>query len=172
MMPEKNSFILATPRLLLRELTPADATSFFELNNDPEVIKFTGDPPFSSRESARIFLENYDQYACYGYGRWAVILKETGEFLGWCGLKFSPEMGETDIGFRFFRKHWGKGFATEAAAACLDFGFEKLGLEKIVGRAMKENLASVRVLEKIGMQFDGEMIFERHPGVLYSKVKS
>lgn len=159
--------ILETSRCYLRELTVDDAADFFLLNEDEEVIKYTGDKAFRNLEEAQNFLKNYSQYQHYGYGRWAVIDKANGEFLGWCGLKYSPELNETDIGFRFFKKYWNQGYATETAKACLDYGFEKLQLPKIVGRAMEANLASVKVLEKIGMKFSGKSQFELHEGVVY-----
>jgi len=163
-MKDSEIIIIETKQLKLRELTPHDATYFFQLNNDPEVIKYTGDPPFPSVEAACEFLENYDQYAKNGCGRWAVISKETDEFLGWCGLKYVPSISETDLGFRFFRHHWGKGYATEAAIACVNFGFKNLGLDLIVGRTMMANKASIRVLEKAGFHFVEEREFEEHPG--------
>lgn len=157
--------ILQTPRLILRELTLADATDFFELNLNPNVIKYTGDKSFHSVQEAENFLINYKDYERNGYGRWAVILKESGEFLGWCGLK--SDGSETDIGFRFFEQHWNKGYATESATACIDYGFNQLGLNEIVGRARKENIASTKVLEKIGLKFEKELEFGLHTGVLY-----
>jgi ribosomal-protein-alanine N-acetyltransferase len=159
--------ILQTNRLYLRELTVDDAENFYLLNSDADVIKYTGDKPFESIEKARQFLENYKPYQEFGYGRWAVIDKTNEAFLGWCGLKFSSELQETDIGFRFFKKYWNQGFATESAKACIHFGFENLNLTKIVGRAMQENTASVKVLEKTGMQFVDIIDFEKHTGVLY-----
>lgn len=162
--------ILQTPRLILREFHLKDAENFYALNLNPNVVKYTGDPPFQSISEAEEFLKNYNPYAAYGYGRWAVIEKETGKFIGWCGLKFDGK--ETDIGFRFFEEHWGKGFATESAKACLAFGFTKLKLEEIIGRAMHENLASIKVLEKIGMKFESEMECALHPGVLYRITKT
>lgn len=161
--------ILETSRLILRELIPDDAKNFYLLNLDPEVIKYTGDPPFESIESARSFLENYNQYELNGYGRWACLLKENMEWVGWCGLKFEQESGETDIGYRFFRKHWGKGYGTESAKACLNYGFEKLGLNKIVGRAMKKNIGSIRIFEKLEMTFSKDIFFEEEPAVEYVK---
>lgn len=160
-------FLMETPRLKLRELVAGDAPDFFGLNNDPEVIRYTGDPPFENVAAARLFLENYDQYEKYGCGRWAVLEKKSGEFLGWCGLKRLPETNDTDLGFRFFRKHWNRGYATEAAQACIEFGFKKLKLKKIVGRAMAANKGSIRVLEKVGFNFLEEIEFEKHPGLLF-----
>lgn len=159
--------ILQTTRLTLRELTAADAENFYTLNADPEVIRYTGDGAFESVAAAKEFLENYSHYKEYGFGRWAVIRKEDGAFLGWCGLKYSPESDEHDIGFRFFREYWGQGYATEAAQACLDYGFGTLGLTTILGRAMKANAASVKVLEKIGMAYWKEMDFHGDAGVIY-----
>jgi RimJ/RimL family protein N-acetyltransferase len=164
--------IIETNRLYLRELSVADDENFYLLNADEDVIKYTGDKAFESINEAKSFLENYNPYQEYGYGRWAVIAKSNEEFLGWCGLKYSPEIDEVDIGFRFFKKHWNKGLATESAKACLDYGFEKLSLKTIVGRAMEANVASIKVLEKLGMTFVGKFEFHLHDGVLYQIKKS
>ncbi|MGC4039636.1 MAG: GNAT family N-acetyltransferase [Flavobacterium sp.] len=161
--------ILETHRCYLRELSVDDAQSFHDLNIDPEVVKYTGDKAFETVSEAKSFLQNYNQYELYGYGRWAVIDKESGDFIGWCGLKYSPDLNEVDLGFRFFRKYWNMGYATETAQACLEYGFNKLNLGKIVGRAMEANIGSVKVLEKIGMEFAGKFEFDLHPGVLYQK---
>ncbi|MCC6412920.1 MAG: GNAT family N-acetyltransferase [Saprospiraceae bacterium] len=159
--------ILETPRLYLREMTPADAENAYLLNLDPEVVQYTGDEPFESVEEARKFLEKYDHYRKYGFGRWAVILKETGEYLGWCGLKYIAEDDEFDIGFRFFKKHWNKGYATEAAKPCLELGFKKFNMPFIVGRAMKANVGSIRVLEKCGLTYWKAFDFDGEEGVVY-----
>lgn len=159
--------VATTDRLVLREFEESDALSFFELNNDPEVLKYTGDQAFQSIEEARQFVINYDHYKKYGFGRWAVILKESNEFIGWCGIKYSSENNYHDLGYRFFRKHWNKGYATEAALASLNVGFNNLQLDSIHGRAMKENLGSIKVLGKIGMHFLREVNFHEHTGVLY-----
>ncbi len=154
-------FLFETPRLLLRPFLPEDAPGLLELNNDPEVQRFTGDPPFPSLEAARRFVLEYPEYRRTGYGRWAVLQKTDGAFLGWCGLKLNEEE-EVDLGFRFLRRYRGRGYATEAAAACLDYGFRTLNLPEIVGRAMTENVASIRVLEKIGLQFRKEVFVPAH----------
>ena len=145
----------------------SDAESMYALNLDPEVLKYTGDEPFNSIEEARDFIENYKQYQFYGFGRWSVFIKERNEYIGWCGLKYTEDKNEYDIGFRFLKEHWNKGFATETAAACLNFGFENLQIDRIVGRAMSVNFASIKVLEKIGMQFNREFDFDGEPGVIY-----
>lgn len=160
--------VLETERTYLREMTPDDAQNAYELNSDPLVIQYTGDVSFESVDEARAFLSKYDHYKKYGFGRWAVISKETNEYLGWCGLKYSADEDEFDIGFRFHQRFWNKGFASETARACIQLGFEKLNMETIVGRAMKENLASIRVLEKCGLTLQSDYQFDDEEGVIYS----
>lgn len=165
--------ILETPRLFLRELDPNDAEQFYQLNLNPNVIKYTGNTAFANVGKAVSFLENYQDYKQNGYGRWAVIDKSNNEFLGWCGLKYDKDLDETDIGFRFFEQQWNKGYATESAKACLEYGLDVLDLQAIVGRAMQENKASVKVLEKIGLAFEKTFDFDpNHKGVIYKINKS
>ena len=85
-------------------------------------------------------------------GRWTIELKTTGKVLGWCGLK-RHEKGDVDLGFRIFRKHWNKGFATEAAKANIEYRFRTLKLNSIIANHQEGNLASKRVLEKLGFKF-------------------
>ncbi len=163
--------ILETLRLHLRRFEKSDAESLFLLNLDPEVIQYTGDISFENTLDAQIFLANYDHYDKFDFGRWAVIEKSSNEFIGWCGLKYTPDCDEHDIGFRLFRKYWNQGFATEAAEACIKLGFEKYQLQTIVGRARKENISSIRVLEKIGLTYIGDFDFNGNDGLLYIKNK-
>ena len=142
---------LQTTRFILREFQPEDAEYLFQMNEDWDCIKYTGDVAFKNLEAAENFIKNYDHYQKYGFGRWTVLDKVSGEFLGWCGLKYDEELHEYDLGFRFLKKHWGKGFATEASVFCLKLGFEKFKIPEIVGRVMPENLVSIKVLEKSGM---------------------
>lgn len=161
------SKILETSRFYLREIKPDDAENAYLLNLDPEVIQYTGDEPFDSVQEAKNFLEKYDHYKKYGYGRWAVILKEDESFLGWCGLKYDLELNEHDIGYRFFKKYWGRGYATESAKACIRLGFEHFDMPFIVGRAMKANIASIAVLKKIGLEYWKEEGCGGQAGVIY-----
>ena len=146
------NLIITTSRLELREFSAEEAQLMYELNSDSEVMKYTGDNAFASVDEALKLIVNYEQYDKFGFGRWSVYLRDGGEFIGWCGLK-QHEDGMVDLGYRFFRKFWGKGFATEAARACIDYGFLELKIDEIVGRTAKANLASIRVLEKIGMTY-------------------
>ena len=163
--------IIETKRLWLREFNQEDAESFYLLNLDPEVIQFTGDESFKNIEEAEKFLLNYDHYNKYGFGRWAVMSKTDNSFLGWCGLKYIEDIDEHDIGFRFFKKYWGYGYATESAKACLELGFNTFNIPVIIGRALKENTASIHVLQKIGLTFYKEDELDGKPGVIYRKFR-
>jgi [ribosomal protein S5]-alanine N-acetyltransferase len=99
-----------------------------------------------------------------------VLLKQDLAFIGWCGLKYRAELREIDLGYRFIKKYWGKGYATEAAFACMRYGFEKLGLQRIVGRALPPNATSVKGLEKCGMIFIGEEMEDGHMAKTYELV--
>jgi len=139
--------------LLLREFTEDDAEALFRLNSDPNVMRYTGDSPFSGTAAARDFIRAYDHYERHGFGRWAVTLKADGSFMGFCGLRMHPELGEVDLAYRIARRYWDSGYATEAARGALNAGFERFGLDTITGWAMRENLPSITVLQKLGMQF-------------------
>jgi [ribosomal protein S5]-alanine N-acetyltransferase len=164
--------MLTTARLFLRPLSTDDAQSFYDLNDDPEVMQYTGDKAFESVEAAYQFLAQYDQYKKYRVGRFAVIRRDDDTFLGWCGLRYDAQNDEYDMGFRFFKRFWGQGYASEAAKACLTYGFDELSLPYIVGRAMKENLASIRVLEKIGLVYERDAVCGEAAGVRYVIMRS
>lgn len=146
--------VIETDRLLLRNFTEDDARLLYELNLDPEVIRYTHDPLTDVEHARKVLAEVIlPQYMSYGHGRWAVQLKSNPEFIGWCGLKYLSETNEVDLGYRFMKKFWGKGYATEAALACIEYGFNRLNLQWIVGRALPANLASIKVLEKCGLKY-------------------
>lgn len=157
-----------TDRTYLRETTIKDAESFYNLNSDPEVIKYTGDATFTSLAEARDFYGSYDHFNKYNRGRWAVIHKDTNEIMGWCGLKHHESTMNTDIGFRFFKKHWNKGYATETSHLCMHYAFRRLALEEVIARAAKKNVASLKVISKLGMTYQND--FEDHGNLaeLYS----
>lgn len=153
--------------MILREFSAEDAPHFYRLNGNPNVVRFTGDAAIANEADAEIFLRNYGDYRENGFGRWAVIRKSDSKFLGWCGLKKHRQTDEVDIGFRFFEEFWNAGYATESASACLGYAFSALDLDSVIGRVMRENAASVRVLEKIGLRLEKAIDFEEHPGFLY-----
>jgi len=146
---------IETERLILREYTEDDAPAFFALNSDPEVMRYVPDELMVSIEQAREVLRSHPitDYNERGFGRFACVLKATGEHIGFSGLKYLKEIEAVDLGFRFVPSQWGKGLATEAAVASIRYGFDELKLARIVGFAELENRGSIRVLEKTGMRF-------------------
>lgn len=147
--------LFSSQQLIFRPFTESDAALVYALNKDPEVTRYLHELPITDEKAAWELITQriLPQYKTYGYGRWAVLLKENHAFLGWCGLKYRPERKETDLGYRFLRSCWGKCYASEAAAACIRYGFAQYQLPLITARAHIENLASQRVIEKCGMQF-------------------
>ena len=149
---------IETERLILRELLPSDDLGMFELDSNPEVHKYLGNKPVKSIEESRVYIENIrQQYQTNGIGRWAVILKETNEFIGWSGLKLYTDSINNyqnfyEIGYRFIQKHWGKGYASESALAFMNFGFNEMKIDTIYAYADSGNFNSRKVLEKLGMQ--------------------
>ncbi len=154
--------ILETPRLLLRRMTLEDAPLLLELNSKPEVLRYIHEPMLVDEDHARQVITDIilPQYTLYNRGRWAVHLKADGRFAGWCGLKWHPAEGITDLGYRLLPVFWGKGYASEAALHTLNYGFDTLAIDKITGRAHAENLASVAILQKIGMRYAGNEVVD------------
>ena len=154
--------ILETERVYLRPFTEADAPLIYHLNTQPGVLQYVPEPILTSVDHAREVIINIilPQYK-NRLGRWAVHLKENNEFIGWCGLKLVE--GEIDLGYRFLPAVWGKGYATEAAKATLEYGHTVLQIKKIIAHAHVDNIASQKVLEKTGMQFVGEGMDEGVP---------
>lgn len=128
------------------------------MNNDPEVLQFTGDNPFASVREAESFILNYSHYKESGYGRWSIYRLEDNQYLGFAGLRYNQDSGETDIGYRIMRQHWGKGIATQATRLSLKVGFNQYNLDSIIGRAMENNPASYHILEKLGFEKESNFI--------------
>jgi len=147
--------IIETDRLILRKFTIEDYEGVYEFGSNLEVQKYTGDKIIESKEEAKSLIKNvwYEDYKKYGYGRWATIYKPENKLIGFAGLKYLPELDETDIGFRFLPPYWGKGLATESSIEIIKYGFEKLNLNRIIGIAMPENIGSCKVLTKLGLEF-------------------
>jgi ribosomal-protein-alanine N-acetyltransferase len=160
---------IETERLLLRELEETDDQGIFELDSDPAVHLFLGNKPIQSIDEARTSIKLIrDQYIQNGIGRWAVIERKNNELVGWGGLKLikvatNKHINYYDLGYRLMKKHWGKGFASEVAAACLEYGFKTMKLEKIYAIANENNIASRKVLEKSGLRYVEPFMYEGEP---------
>ena len=160
--------ILETDRLILREFVLEDVDDFFRLVSDPNVTRHIGDACKSVEEARKGLVERtFRDYEKFGYGRWAVVCKSTGKVVGAAGLKFLDDIGEVDLGYRFFKEHWGKGLATEASRAVVAYGVDALRIQRIVGIADIENQASIRVLEKVGFRFDKFTTYQDHEVAWY-----
>ena len=156
--------IFETDRLLLRKYVEEDAGAFFELNSDPEVLRFVPDQQLLDVEQARQILIDHPMadYRKHGFGRGACILKSTGQQIGFAGLKHLEELGEVDVAYRLLPAYWGQGLATEVALASVRYGFATLGLKRIIALVMPENVASVRVLEKAGLRYTADAFLLGH----------
>ncbi|MDT0554575.1 GNAT family N-acetyltransferase [Patiriisocius hiemis] len=147
--------LIETERLLLQKISLDDKEEMLRLHSNPEVQMYTGEPPVASIEEMEAAIHaRIKDYKKYGYGRWATFIKNEMQFIGWAGLAYLPEFDEIDLGYRFLPEYWGMGFATEVSRAILKYGFDTLKLKRIIAIAMKENVASIRVMEKVGMEFD------------------
>ncbi|RXK59848.1 N-acetyltransferase [Lacibacter luteus] len=147
--------IFETARLYFRQFTSEDAPLIFALNQHAAVVKYVHELPLLTVADAERVLQNsiLPQYSKYDLGRYAVYTKHSNAFIGWCGLKYRQEIDEVDLGYRFIPSSWGKGYGTEAAANTLHYGFQTKKLNRITGRAHIENIASLTILRKIGMQY-------------------
>lgn len=149
-----------TARLYLRAPIVEDAPALFAMNTDPEVMRYTGEPMPASVEDMRRMIETYPDFDRTGFGRWTCVDRETDQVIGFAGLKHLEDVGAVDLGYRLIRSRWGRGLATEAARACLRFGFDVIGLEYVIGLVLPGNSASIRVLEKVGMVLEGPFDYE------------
>jgi [ribosomal protein S5]-alanine N-acetyltransferase len=159
-----------TDRLIIRPAKLEDAPLLFDLNSDPEVVRYTGDGSFKTMMEAQEIIRDrmIAQFEKYKMSRFMVFLKD-GTYLGWCGLKYFPETNEVDLGYRFYKKSWGKGYATESSKEMLRYGFETLNLKRIIAKAMPANVNSIKVMQKLGMTFRGYVHdpTDPHPFVLF-----
>jgi len=148
---------IETVRLHLRKFAPDDLDDFARLLADPSVMRYLGieaGRPLSRAESESILNITIDAWAKYGYGRWAVVLRATGQLIGLCGFR---AYGETpELMYLLAPAYWGQGYAYEAAHASLRYGFETLQSERIVAFTRPENAPSQRVLHKLGMRLEEE----------------
>ncbi len=147
--------VLETHRMILRQLETSDVDALMGIFSDPEAMRYY--PATKSRREAEEWVRRFrGSYRERGFGLWAAILKDSGEFAGQCGLVAQEvdEKDEVEIGYLFLRRFWGRGLATEAAQACRDYGFGTLGCDRLVSLIDPANLASRRVAEKVGMKLE------------------
>jgi [ribosomal protein S5]-alanine N-acetyltransferase len=163
------SLILETNRLLLRKIEPTDAPALFELDSNPNVMRYLGGKTIQSINQIHTMIEYiHQQYSQNGIGRYAVILKETNELVGWSGIKYVTEPENNfvnfyDLGYRFIERYWGKGYGYEAAKPWIDFAFNKMNIEKLNADAHINNAGSNRILQNLGFQLINQYEWEGYP---------
>ena len=156
-----------TARLHLRQFTPGDLDELFPIFSDPEVVKYmkTVDP-VSREETERALLSIIKHWEKHGFGRWAVIHKETKRLIGYGGLR--NLYGMPELVYLLAKRFWNMGLATELATACLKWGFEKRPFERIAAITRPEHAASRRVMEKIGMSYEKDITYQGVEVVQYT----
>ena len=158
--------ILETERLVLRQLTPADAPFILELLNDPLFHRFVGDKGIRTVEGARDYIISgpIASYAQHGFGLFHVAHKQTGVPIGMCGLLKRPVLEDVDVGFAYLPQFSGQGYSTEAALAIMQYGYTVIGLKRIVAITAPDNAASQNVLRKIGLRHTQTIQLPAYPG--------
>lgn len=159
--------LLLTPRLLLRPFGAGDAVLVHQVYSDPEVMRYVATGPMADIAVTERLLADYTAHQVrHGYSFWAVIERESGTLIGDAGLYRTPA-GEVELGYTLGAAWWGRGYATEAAGRWLEFAFGELELTEVVALAEPANTGSLHVLEKLGMQRDGERIAFGRPHAVF-----
>jgi RimJ/RimL family protein N-acetyltransferase len=163
--------IFQTERLIFRYLVPADLDSLYALYSDPEVRRYFPEGTLTyeeTREELEWFLNGHPRHP--ELGLWATVEKATGRMIGRCGLLPWTIDGqvEVEVAYLLARDAWGRGLGTEAARGVMEYGMKTLGLKRLVCLIDRDNRASIRVAEKIGMRFETEGCDEKGPFLLYA----
>ena len=167
---EASTLVLETERLVLRHLSHDDLDALAAIQADPEVMRYFPSGPRSREEALRELERCIALQEQHGFSLWAAIEKARGRLIGRCGLLPQAIQGrdEVEIAYLIDREYWGRGFATEAALATRDHGFGRLGRDRLVSIIHRDNLASRRVAEKVGLEPERMIQFMRHRCWLYS----
>ena len=164
--------ILETPRLLLRKFTAQDADALEVFLGDPGVMEYY--PAALDRKGVQDWIErNLGRYARDGHGLWAMVVKDSHELIGDCGCTLQEVEGryEVEVGYHVRRDLWGRGYATEAARACIEYGFRELGAQRVISMIRPENVRSIRVAEKNGMQREKIVFWRGYDHCIYAVTK-
>ncbi|WP_397364338.1 GNAT family N-acetyltransferase [Olleya sp. R77988] len=158
---------IETERLILRELRSTDLKGMFELDSNPKVHRYLGNKPIKTIDEAKKIIDNVkQQYVDRGIGRFAVVEKTSGDFIGWSGIRLNTEYNMNgftkyyDIGYRLIERFWNKGYATESGKAAVDYAFNVMKLPEIYGTTEIGNEASHNALLKIGLTYEEDFYFE------------
>jgi [ribosomal protein S5]-alanine N-acetyltransferase len=169
-MTQSLKAVIETERLALRAITHDDFADLFSIWSDPEAMRMF--PRTLDEAATREWIDrNLRRYEKYGHGLWAVILKDGRQFVGDCGLVIQrvDEVEELEVGYHFNPKFWGRGYATEAARACMDYARDRLGRRRIISMIRPENLPSRRVAERNGLRIEREVFWRGYQHYVYAK---
>ena len=173
-MPYGKCQIIETKRLILRKVEHSDAEAFFELFNEPEVMKYFNNTPDAIEEAHERIQRDINHYTEYGFGFWTTVLKEARKVIGQCGLlaQIVDEVNETEIGYTLARKYRGQGLATEAAKAIKNYGFNKLKFNRLISIIHPQNIASQKVALGPGLAFEKTTTWMNKQVKIYSVQKT
>ncbi|MGC2743585.1 MAG: GNAT family N-acetyltransferase [Candidatus Angelobacter sp.] len=162
--------MLETARLRLREFVPQDADALLAVLGDPVAMQFYP-AAFDRKGVAEWIAKNVGRYQRDGHGLWAMVLKKSGELLGDCGCTLQEVEGrnEIEVGYHLRRDLWGNGYATEAALACMEHAFTKIGVDRVISLIRPENIQSIRVAEKNGMACEKVIFWRGYDHCIYAK---
>ncbi len=148
--------IIETDRLNLRLLTDNDAEFILDLLNQPSRLEFIGDRGVGNLDDARAYIHSgpLAMIEQHGFGLYLVEIKSSKHAIGLCGLLKRETLEDVDMGFAFHPRYWGRGYAREAAKACLDYARDHIGLERIVAITLPTNRSSIKLLDSLGMQYE------------------
>lgn len=168
---------METRRLRLRHFTPKDVDELFRIYSDPELFKYmmneVSQDKFVLWEQTRTIVDTLiENWQKHRFGVWAVVYKKNQKLIGHCGFKFLENTRDVQIGYLLLKSYWGKGLATEAASVALKYGFENTDLERVVAIAKHDNIASRRVMEKLGMKYEKDAYYYNNHVAYYSITRS
>ncbi len=164
--------ILETERLYLRPLNKDDLDALAKMYADIEVMRFIGDGRTFNRAQAEKSIDRWVEYEEQnGYSNWAVVRKEDNVYIGNCGFSRLPDNSDTEISYLLDEPYWGNGYASEISKATLDYGFDKLKMNRVVALVYPQNSPSIRVIEKMGMKYEKEAEFWGVKLLMFAKEK-
>jgi [ribosomal protein S5]-alanine N-acetyltransferase len=165
----KLNHFIETERLRLLPWRETDRRDFERLATDAQVVRFiTGGIPYAADRVDEFLQRQMRQQEQFGYSLWRIVVKDTGQFAGFCGLQPIADTGEPEIGWWLLPEHWKKGIATEAGQSVLDWGFRVNRMPIVVAVANPANVASLAVMRRLGMKADGEMLYRGQRCARYS----
>lgn len=164
--------ILETPRLKLRKFRADDEDAMALIYSDIDVMRYIGTGVTVAKEQVKKSINHWIEYEKkFGFSNWVVTEKDNDIMIGKCGFNWIPDNSDIEISYLFDKQYWGKGYATEVAGAVLKHGFETLGLNRVVGFVYPQNMQSIKVLKKIGLVYEKDVVFWGITFNLFSVIK-